>query len=227
MNKERFKDAPWLMDFMPIVSVLGAGGIGSWTSLLVVRAGFKLYLTDFDTIESHNLGGQLFREEDLGQHKVKAVASIVKSFTGDNIHVSLDPITSTQGIVSPITIAAFDNMKARKDAFELWLKNSTDKTGAIFIDGRLTAEQIQIFCVTPDKATEYKENYLFDDSEVEEISCTFKQTSHAAAMIASHIVGFLTNHYSNVVEPKNARKVPFFWEYYIPIDYNSVDYGDK
>jgi len=42
-------------------------------------------------------------------------------------------------------------------------------------------------------------------------------------MIASHMVAFFTNHYTNVVEKDNSRSVPFFWEYFIPIDYLNIE----
>jgi hypothetical protein len=46
-----------------------------------------------------------------------------------------------------------------------------------------------------------------------------KQTSHSAAMIASHMVGFFTNHMTNNAVGEKDRTVPFFWEYFIPINY--------
>ena len=92
----------------------------------------------------------------------------------------------------------------------------------IFIDGRLRAEQMQIFCVTPDKIEEY-EKHLFDDSEVEDAPCTLKQTSHSAAMIASHMTAFFTNHLTNNNSGDIDRTVPFLWEYFIPLDYLKVE----
>ena len=75
---------------------------------------------------------------------------------------------------------------------------------------RLTMEQLQIFCVTPDKIEEY-EKHLFDDSEVEDAPCTMKQTSHSAAMIASHMVGLFSNHMTNNAVKDKDRTDLFFW----------------
>ena len=61
--------------------------------------------------------------------------------------------------------------------------------------------------------------HLFDDTEVQDAPCTMKQTSHSAAMIASHMVGFFTNHMTNNAVEEKDRTVPFFWEYFIPINY--------
>ena len=46
--------------------VIGAGGIGSWLSILLSRIGVQPMIIDYDTIENHNLGGQLFKESQIG-----------------------------------------------------------------------------------------------------------------------------------------------------------------
>ena len=81
---------------------------------------------------------------------------------------------------------------------------------------------MQIFCVTPKYISKYKE-HLFDDSEVEDAPCTMKQTSHSAAMIASHMTAFFTNHLTNNNSGDIDRTVPFLWEYFIPLDYLKVE----
>ena len=83
-------------------------------------------------------------------------------------------------------------------------------------------EQLQIFCVTPDRIEEYERDHLFDDSEVEDAPCTMKQTSHSAAMIASHMVGLFTNHITNIYEREIIRDIPFYYEYFIPITLTEV-----
>ena len=93
----------------------------------------------------------------------------------------------------------------------------------IFIDGRLEMEQLQIFCVTPDKMEEY-EKTLFDDAIVEDLPCTMKQTSHSAAMIASLMTSFFTNHITNVREGMIVREVPFYHEFFIPMGLTNNNY---
>lgn len=218
---DRLKDAPWLKYKTPYILIGGAGGIGSWTALLIARAGLAPFIADFDTIEVHNMGGQLFSSNQIGKPKAFAVQDNIKAFCDKEVIAFNEKITSSFEHSTHLMISAFDNMRARKDLFNLWLEDNKDNKEAIFIDGRLTAEQLQIFCVTPDKAEEYKD-HLFDDSEVEDAPCTFKQTSHSAAMIASHITGFMTNHLTNLVQGDKARAVPFKWEYFIPIDLLTV-----
>ena len=59
---------------------------------------------------------------------------------------------------------------------------------SIFIDGRLNAEQFQVYYVTLENCIEYEKNHLFDDKEVEDTNCSYKQTTHFAAAIAAKMI---------------------------------------
>lgn len=234
-KSSRFKDAPWFSEEEVNCIVGGAGGIGSWLVVLLSRAGYLPIVYDFDTIEEHNLGGQLFPKRHIGQTKVAALTEVVKDFTDMDITPMNEKYT-LESMSHNYVFSAFDNMKARKDMFEGWkgfVKEWMDevddteepeekakmlKETPVFIDGRLLMEQLTIFCVTPDNMEKYEE-HLFEDSEVKDAPCTLKQTSHTAAMIASHMVGFFTNHYANNMIGDTDRALPFMWEYFVPIDY--------
>ena len=236
VHSSRFKDAPWFPKEETNVIVGGAGGIGSWLTLMLSRAGFFPIVYDFDRLEEHNLAGQLYTKSDAEAMvpKVDALKGLCKQFADTDITVMNERYTK-DSMSHNYVFSAFDNMQARKDMFAAWkeyvkewedFKDIVDAahipnislSEPIFIDGRLTAEQMQIFCVTPDKIEEY-EKHLFDDTEVQDAPCTMKQTSHSAAMIASHMVGFFTNHMTNNAVKDKDRTVPFFWEYFIPINY--------
>lgn len=236
VHSSRFKDAPWFPKEETNVIVGGAGGIGSWLTLMLSRAGFYPIVYDFDRLEEHNLAGQLYTKLDAEANvlKVDALKGLCKHFADTDITVMGEKYTK-DSMSHHYVFSAFDNMQARKDMFNSWkeyvaewkeFKTMVDASKEvnlnmwepIFIDGRLTAEQMQIFCVTSDKIEEY-EKHLFDDTEVQEAPCTMKQTSHSAAMIASHMVGFFTNHMTNNAVGEKDRNVPFFWEYFIPINY--------
>ena len=235
-HSSRFKDAPWFPKEETAIIVGGAGGIGSWLSLLLSRAGFYPIVYDYDRLEEHNLAGQLYTKLDAENNvlKVDALKGLCKNFADTDITV-MNERYAKDSMSHHYVMSAFDNMQARKDMFEAWCEyvedweslqkhekdlNGEDKFNEvpIFIDGRLTAEQMQIFCVTPKNISKYKE-HLFDDSEVEDAPCTMKQTSHSAAMIASHMVGFFTNHMTNNAEKDITRALPFLWEYFIPLNY--------
>ena len=234
-KSSRFKGAPWFPIKEVDCIVGGAGGIGSWLVFLLVRAGYLPTVYDFDTIEEHNLGGQLFPKKFIGDTKVSALAKVVKDFSDIDI-TEMNEKYTLESMSHNYVFSAFDNMKARKDMFENWkafvkewsddlaneenpdIIKSMKEATPVFIDGRLTMEQLQIFCITPDNMEKYEE-HLFDDAEVKEAPCTLKQTSHSAAMIASHMVGFFTNHYANNMIGDKDRALPFMWEYFIPINY--------
>ena len=235
-HSSRFKDAPWFPKEETAIIVGGAGGIGSWLSLLLSRAGFYPIVYDYDRLEEHNLAGQLYTKLDAENNtlKVDALKGLCKNFADTDITVMNEKYTK-DSMSHHYVFSAFDNMQARKDMFEAWKEyvaewkedikvfdlteeKVSEQPVPLFIDGRLTAEQMQIFCVTPARIEEY-EKHLFDDSEVEDAPCTMKQTSHSAAMIASHMTGFFTNHMTNNAEGDSVRTVPFLWEYFIPINY--------
>ena len=286
-NYVRFSEAPWFPGSVPINTFVGgAGGIGSWLAFFLSRIGYTVTIMDFDIIEAHNLGGQLFTNSDIGKHKVNAVKDIQDSFAvSHNVFPYIDRVTrDTQ--VEKYVFSAFDNMVARRELFEAWKKANVDsilsynlvkqeyfedrrileeaivlassvsefeegESGLerqlkvlfeskevldakyqdyllqnpipIFIDGRLEMEQLQIFCVTPDKMEEY-EKTLFDDAIVEDLPCTMKQTSHSAAMIASLMTSFFTNHITNVREGMIVREVPFYHEFFIPMGLTNNNY---
>ena len=225
----RVKGASWFpLLYKRDVMVLGQGGIGSWTSLLLSRIGCNLYLFDMDKYEVHNMTGQIVRNNALGGNKAMAMGEVINEFS-PNCSVNCFPQRYDEDSpTNSIVICGFDNMTARKIAFNSW-KAGLDALGVeyrkncFFQDGRLLAEQLQIFSIPGDdeeRIAQYERDWLFDDSEVQEAECTFKQTSHCAAMIASHMVAFLTNWVSNVNLVSKGlpaiRQVPFMYEYLIP-----------
>jgi len=214
---DRFKDAVWVTDDSVVVG--GAGGIGSWLTLFLSRIGYSVHLYDNDKFEEHNMGGQFVGRNDIGESKVSVVGKLVRNFGGKTINM-YDELYTSEGMKHKYMIAAFDNMEARHIMFDNWFKYNAEMENhdALFIDGRLALEQIQIICVDPSKTKDYREKHLFADSDVEEAACTLKQTSHSAAMIASTMTAFFTNHITNMVNKDNGRQVPYEYEYYIPLN---------
>lgn len=228
----RFKGAPWFIKEEGLsIFIGGAGGIGSWVTLFLSRAGYKVVVADYDTIEEHNLGGQFFLFGDIGKKKVAALHGSMQKFSDTSItglDIKLNEsfyesvLNNSPNLGSfRVVVSAFDNMEARTGLFNFWERTLSIEDNvnipSLFIDGRLEMEQMQIFCVTSD--IESREEYrrtLFSDGDVPDLSCTMKQTSHCAAMIASHMTGFITNHVANWKTGVEAREVPAYFEYVIP-----------
>jgi hypothetical protein len=239
---DRLKGAQWFHEARNRnVVIVGAGGIGSWACLLHSRIGSIINIFDHDSYEAHNLSGQLARKMDIGKSKCSAISEICQMFSSTPIYGNTERYTSSS-FSNDIVICGLDNMDARRIAFERWTRNAPSY-GSFFQDGRLNAEQFQIFNIPghrKDLIELYRKEYLFDDSEVEEADCTFKQTSHCAAMIASHMIGFYTNwlrNAKNYFTPKMVENpdvptyiwedefpTPFKFEYVIPFNLSTSDY---
>ncbi len=209
---ERFKDADWFDPNETTATVGGAGGIGSYLCFLLTRQNVIPICYDFDIIETHNLGGQLYRTVDIGKTKVSAIKEIIYSLTGKLI-TDVNRKFDNDSYITPIAFSAFDSMEARKVMFERWC-SLPDKQ--IFIDGRMNAEQGQIYFVTPDRIEDYKKT-LFEDSEVEELPCTYKSTSYCATMIASVMIAGFNNYRANIKTKTEIRELPFEVHYMLQL----------
>ena len=218
----RFSGAAWFeaMQNTKII-VAGCGGIGSWFTLLAARANPEsIQLFDADNVESANLSGQLFGLEHVGMNKANALASIVQNYCNYNrIEVYNVFYTGRTRQVGPIMVCGFDNMTARKVYFNKWKEYAQSHTNerCLYIDGRLNAEQFQVFCITgdrPDLMAKYEEDWLFDDSEADGVLCSYKQTSYCAAMIGGMmnnlLVNFIFNGGRDILYP---RDLPFLTVY--------------
>lgn len=226
----RFSDLDWASELKDIY-IIGAGGIGTYTIFNLSRIGHSLVIFDNDAVdETNTIGGQLYRTKDIGRPKVMAIQEICREFGCIN---SIDGIEDTfdanYDVEMPIVIMALDNMKSRKLVFNKWVEyvdKSFNKEDCLLIDGRLNAELYEIFTIKGDKESidNYAKNHLFDDAEVEELSCTAKQTSFMAMAIGAAITGTLCNFLTNRKLDTQFRETPFSQRFYLPImDYKKSE----
>lgn len=221
--RQRFKDADFFPQNDVKVGVFGAGGIGSWVTFFLSRIGYKVCLIDFDRVEEHNIGGQLFRVADINKLKVNAVSDIIKDFCNEVIDTFTFRVDNNV-IAPPLTIAAFDNMQARTDLFESWVRNNSNSiVQPLFIDGRLTMDTVQIIAIpyNLESIQKYRTEYLFSDATLEEEACTAKQSSHTAALIGSHIVTIFANHIANINIGTKIKPIPFYYEFFAPFQFTT------
>ena len=222
-TRERFKGAMWFNLPKQDIYIVGAGAIGSWAALFLARSGVakSLVIMDDDVVTPVNLAGQFYGMKDIGQLKVSALSENLKSFADINtdslytINIKIDNSDMISGC--KIIISAVDNMKTRKILFDSWKKSvrkgyeEGDGNPYIFIDGRMSAENFQIYFITPDKIEEY-EATLFNDDEVAEAPCSYKATTHYAAMLGARITQGYTNFLVNFDENDDVLEVPFMVE---------------
>ena len=219
----RFSGTEWYNEIQKQRIILaGCGGIGSWTVLQLARMNpAALFMYDDDTVEQANMSGQLYCQDDIGKAKVDAMADMIKSYTTmRNIYAIKDKFTRNSE-AGDVMICGFDNMEARRVFFTAWnnrvmAKPEEERKKCLYLDGRLSIDTLQVFCITGDNdwaMAEYADKYLFTDAQAEETQCSLKQTTYLACMIGSMIVNLFTNWTANLLNPVIPYDLPFFTEY--------------
>lgn len=219
VRKNRFKGADWFQKAQETSIIIGgAGGIGSHLIFSLSRIGYELYVYDFDNVEEVNLAGQLYGPNQLNDNKVYAIKRVCWTLGCDISRINAFKKYNYSSMVSNICIAGFDNMKARKIMFDKWYQyaESINWKDVLFIDGRLLAEiGVVISINSKEKADYYLKNDMFDDSNVEQPSCTLKSTTYSAQIISGLITASLNNFICNTQE-EGIREVPYKIEYNLP-----------
>lgn len=222
----RFKGASWFENMKDAeIIVAGVGGIGSWVTLLLSRmTPSNIVLFDDDNVELTNMAGQCYMEESIGESKVTAMQNVCEKMSRYKSILGFQEKFKYDSATADIMICGFDNMFARRTFYGAWKqrvikKAPEERSKCILIDGRLLMEEFQVFALTGDSVENmkiYEDRFLFLDSEMVEPLCSQKQTSHMAAMIASVMVGILTNFLAPCKEWEFPRKVPFLTEFDMP-----------
>lgn len=206
----RFSSALWMPVTMP-VTVIGAGGIGSHLIFQLSRLRpTSMHIYDPDIIDPSNTSGQLYSNSQNNTYKVSSIADFVKDYS-NYCNLNAHALSYENQPLTPVTFTGLDNMSTRKLVYENWKKLGQ----GILIDGRLAAETLQVYCIQADdkEAMEkYESEALFSEEEAEHTICSYKQTTHVAAMIASVMVSLFTNYVSNVKYKTQVRDVPFYTE---------------
>ena len=229
----RFSGAIWYSAIQSkTITLAGVGGIGSYVGFLLARlkpAG--LYLYDPDIVEQANMSGQLYGNHNLGQGKVYALHNMMQQYANYYSAVAYQERFTAENEATDIMICGFDNMEARKLFFDAWknrlmAKPEEERGRMLFIDGRLAAEEFQVFAIqgNDERAiVEYKNRWLFSDAAADETICSYKQTTFMANMIASVMVNLFVNFVANECNPIIDRDVPFMTQYSADTMYFKVE----
>lgn len=220
----RFSDAVWKLDDdkKPTIVVGGAGTIGSWLMLFLSRTRnySSLYLYETDSVDETNIAGQFFSPDQIGLTKHKAIDDNIRRFSGYRGSDCLGRYNSGDA-VGPIVMVGYDNMKARKEMFDAW---KTYPNREVFIDGRMSMENGQVYTVIKGEEERY-EKTLFSDEEVPAQTCSLKSTTHCGAHIASVMIASLNNYLANKHHYEDyIREIPFKYEFSFASFTMIVDY---
>lgn len=229
----RFSGAIWYSAIQSkTITLAGVGGIGSYVGFLLARlkpAG--LYLYDPDIVEQANMSGQLYGSGDLGQAKVSSLRRMLQVYANYYNSVAYQERFTAESEATDIMICGFDNMEARKVFFNAWedrlmSKPEEERGKCLFIDGRLAAEEYQVFAIQGNDLRairEYRIKWLFSDAVADETICSYKQTTFMANMIASVMVNLFVNFVANECNPIIDRDVPFMTQYSADTMYFKVE----
>lgn len=175
------------------ITIIGAGGIGSWTSFSLAKMGaFSLTIVDFDKVEEHNIPSQLYSPEDVGMSKVDALQKIIRIFTGRTPIPFNGTIQEYAGSGLPfgrVVICAVDSLEERRKIWEMIkpLLGGID----LYIDARMGGDQLRLLCVSPfnaDSIVKYQKK-MESTQKADPTPCTARSvvynTSIIGGMIAS------------------------------------------
>lgn len=179
------------LDIIPLenlgrqITVIGAGAIGSFTVLSLVKMGFcNIKVYDFDEVSIENMNCQWFRLKDIGKKKVLALQELIEDFTGVKIEVV--PEKFNTGSLAGIVIPAVDSMQARKNIWE----SAKQSFGVQWvIDPRMASEYALAYVMNPhdEKDRESYEKTLYSDAQAVAEPCTRKAIMYSATMISGHV----------------------------------------
>ena len=186
---ERFKrqlDIVKAGDLRFPVHILGAGGIGSWVALTLAKTGCSnITVYDNDKVEEHNVASQFYKEDQLGEYKVKALAKNIFEQTGMEINI-MKNVKEEELIYGGLVIITIDSMAERIRLGEIY------KDRRIFIiDGRMGGLSFELHAY---KANKYLLSTV-EPGKVDRDACTSKSISFNCLVIAG-IIGNMVRKYA-------------------------------
>lgn len=179
------------MDIIPVttlgqaITVIGAGAIGSFTVLSLVKMGFEnVTVYDFDDVSVENMNCQWYRLQDIGKKKAEALRDLIREFTGVDINAVSERFQEQP--LRGIVITAVDSMAARR---HIWERIKATPSAKILIDPRMAAEYALAYVMNPadHKDVLSYEKVLYTDDEAVQERCTAKATMYTSTMIAGYV----------------------------------------
>lgn len=180
------------------IAVIGAGGIGSWTVLALLKMGCQdIKVFDMDHVEVHNAASQVYTSLDAGKTKIQALADRLFDLTDLSpscIEAEITPDNAKEFLKGfDIVISAVDSIEVRKTLFK-----ALEGTNIVFIDGRMAGNAIEIYTIPmndTEKRTLYSET-LFGNEEALDIPCSERSVVYNCFVISGLItamVGHICN----------------------------------
>ena len=187
---------PSQLDFP--VSVIGAGGIGSWAALALAKMGCEdITVVDFDKVEKENTPSQLYRPDQVGKLKVEALAENIRDMAG--VLVSAEPkrwqeYYANGATPTKVVVCCVDSMKERIDIWRTLIQDWFKKQHFdCFIDARMGGELMRIFVVNPYdvNSLKYYEQKLHPEKKIHKEKCTAKAIAYNTLICGGVVANFV------------------------------------
>ena len=167
------------------VHLVGLGGIGSPTALVLAKLGCsRLVLYDPDTVEPHNLPNQLYGPADLGRPKAEALAARLRAMGAGEVTARVTRVDRAAELAG-LVVLAVDSMAARRAIWEGAVRLRA--TVPLMIDARMGAEVCRLYAIRPADPDDMRayEATLYSDDEAEAVSCTAQAIIYNVFAIAA------------------------------------------
>lgn len=167
------------------IAIVGAGSIGGWTALCLGKLGCKdITVFDFDTVEIHNAGSQVFKSADDGMDKTQALEERLSFLLEENIktvNLKMEGDAFKQLENFDIVIGAVDNMTTRQQ-----LSKHLAGKNILYIDGRMAANAIEVYPVHMNNEDEhvFYKSTLFGDEDALPIPCSERAVVYNVFVVA-------------------------------------------
>ena len=170
----------------PKITVVGAGGIGSWTVVLLAKMGLKrITVYDDDDVAPHNLATTCYEPRHLGMPKVEALRDVVKRMTGLAISIRSHRFRRLNK-AADILVSAVDSAETRRMLLAVAHENHVP----YYVDGRIGGENIRVYALRPASAQE-RDDYMDSlpaPGFASDLSCTGQQVIDVGLITASVMV---------------------------------------
>lgn len=173
------------------ITIVGAGAIGSFLALQLVKMGFdNLYVYDYDEVDIVNMSCQFYRFSDIGKPKAVALRELVFNFTDTDIH-TINKAWQKGDALQDIVVNASDSMQVRKQLLNAAIENKS----SWFIDARMGPESAMIYAVDlrdKERVASYRKTLYSDEDAVQE-RCTAKATIYTANLVSGMVSKIIKN----------------------------------
>ena len=166
------------------VTIIGVGAIGRQVALQLAALGvMRLQIIDFDSVESHNVTNQGYREQDVGKPKVDATsAAIAEVDESIDVDCVSDRFRIKQS-VEDVVFCCVDSIASRS---AIW-KHLKSRT-SFWADGRMMGQVMRILTASDSESCRAYGQTLFAPSEAQTGTCTSRSTIYTANIAAALMV---------------------------------------